>query len=383
MLFHTHFLPIHLQPPQSCLYIRSIHDLMYEITDVVSDLQNPLVCTGTQHAFLIDENRHPLALGHGLRWEALMMGESFRNDQIYVPGATWLLFDYGRCSGKGLWCHLEHPSSCASVIASGLTSGADMRATQLLVTHVDRIWPIPERYQPLGLFLWSSSMLGLLMRPRPLLLAKLHRLQQRLGFQRPAVGVHIRYGDGCLPNQLHRPKCEPVSRYQHEVAHLVRQYGARTVFLATDSAAAVAAMTEEVWLPAGVRVVHMVGLDRSVFESAWWIDHRAAYGTVDRALVAESALLDMLMLAHCDALVGSFSSHFSTVALELSTSWKGFIPPHVKLFHLRLTPHPSFPQIQILCACPPQGILPFRFHPQLTCLHWQGITLSAALTSVR
>ena len=72
-------------------------------------------------------------------------------------------------------------------------------------------------------------------------------------------------------------------------------------------------------------------LDRSVYDSVWWIDHRAAYGTIDRRSVSESALMDMLLLAECDMLIGTFSSHFSSAALELSTFQKGVVPPYVSV----------------------------------------------------
>ena len=78
----------------------------------------------------------------------------------------------------------------------------------------------------------------------------------------------------------------------------------------------------------GITVLHMP-LDRSMFESQWWIDHRAAYGLVDRKQVAESALLDMLMLAECDYFIGTFSSHFSMSAFEISAYNKGQVPPYV------------------------------------------------------
>lgn len=54
-----------------------------------------------------------------------------------------------------------------------------------------------------------------------------------------------------------------------------------------------------------------------------------SYGLLDRAAVAESALLDMLLLADCDYFVGSFSSHSSSAAFELSVFNKGFVPPYV------------------------------------------------------
>ena len=81
-------------------------------------------------------------------------------------------------------------------------------------------------------------------------------------------------------------------------------------------------------------------LDRSMFDSQWWIDHRAAYGLVDRKQVAESAVLDMLMLAECDYLIGTFSSHFSMSALEISSYNKGYVPPYVSAWSclLRCSP---------------------------------------------
>jgi hypothetical protein len=106
-------------------------------------------------------------------------------------------------------------------------------------------------------------------------------------------------------------------------------YNVSRVYVASDSSQ-VMDQLHEMGDVLHMQVLHMP-LDRSIFDSQWWIDHRAAYGLVDRKQVAESAVLDMLMLAECDYFIGTFSSHFSMSALEISSYNKGYIPPYVSL----------------------------------------------------
>jgi hypothetical protein len=94
------------------------------------------------------------------------------------------------------------------------------------VVHVKRVWPVPPGMGTSGLFAYASALLGSIFRPRPHLRHALARLkvgsprirapaccwaswlracalhQARIGFAHPIVGVHVRYGDGCLPNQV-------------------------------------------------------------------------------------------------------------------------------------------------------------------------------------
>jgi hypothetical protein len=279
--------------------------------------------------FLTDNKRHPLALGHGLRWEALMLGESVRNGSTYLPGATWALFDYDECRGLGLWCHFFHPSTCRA--ASLSPEGA--KPSQVEVVHVTRPWELAEDFKGMGLFQWSSNLIGAIARPRGGMLSKLQRLKNIVGFQRPVIGLHVRYGDGCLPNQMHRPPCEPIESYMEELRRMAARYSVSRVYVASDSSEVIDRLQEM----GDMQVLHMP-LDRSMFDSSWWIDHRAAYGLVDRKRVAESAVLDMLMLAECDYFIGTFSSHFSMAAFEISTYNKGHVAPYVS-FSFAISQH--------------------------------------------
>ena len=330
ILFHTHYLPPAHSVPASinCQRQQAWDTHSLALAAEVDRLQNPADCSSESVQFLTDNKRHPLALGHGLRWEALMLGEGVRNGSAYLPGATWALFDYEECRGLGLWCHFYHPSTCR---AAALRPEADI-PSQVEVVHVTRAWHLAEDFKGMGLFQWSSSLLGVIARPRGGMLSKLQRLKNIVGFKHPIIGLHIRYGDGCLPNQMHRPPCEPIKSYVQELRRMAKLYNVSRVYVASDSSEVIDRLQET----GDMHVLHMP-LDRSMFDSSWWIDHRAAYGLVDRKQVAESAVLDMLMLAECDYFIGTFSSHFSMAAFEISTYNKGQVPPYVIYFH-RHTP---------------------------------------------
>ncbi|EKX54315.1 hypothetical protein GUITHDRAFT_99792 [Guillardia theta CCMP2712] len=322
MLTHTHFLPdLDKEDTATRCHRRSRWvNSTRRIAAAIQQQQNPPSCSDEHVQYLTDMNRHPLAVGHGLRWEALMLGESLKNKSIYLPGPTWSLFSYHKCAGLGLWCHLEHPTTCK---AANMSSVREI-ASQVLVTHVTRRWDFAEGFHDVGMFNWFSTLMGLTVRPRSLLHSELNHMKNVIGFKHPIIGVHIRYGDGCLPNQLHRPPCEPVETYVEEIMRMVMKYEVSTVFLATDSAQAL----EQLKSNFDFETLH-APVDRSLFDSRWWIDHRAAFGVVDPMQVGESALMDLLLLSECDYFIGTFSSHFSLAAFELSTFKKGYVPPYV------------------------------------------------------
>uniref|UniRef100_A0A7S1HK44 GT23 domain-containing protein n=3 Tax=Hemiselmis andersenii TaxID=464988 RepID=A0A7S1HK44_HEMAN len=55
--------------------------------------------------------------------------------------------------------------------------------------------------------------------------------------------------------------------------------------------------------------------------------------TMDRRMVAETTLVDILLLSQCDYFVGTLSSHFGALAYELSWANKGYHIPHISLDH--------------------------------------------------
>lgn len=52
---------------------------------------------------------------------------------------------------------------------------------------------------------------------------------------------------------------------------------------------------------------------------------------MSRRLVAESTILDILILSECDYFIGTLSSHFGALAYELSYANKGYHAPYISL----------------------------------------------------
>ncbi|KAJ1481199.1 hypothetical protein T484DRAFT_1808353 [Baffinella frigidus] len=91
LLSHTHFLP----PPRQggvgkwgagrgCWDARQWEEGVHTVTS----RQNPTSCDSEDVTAVVDNARHPLALGHGLRWEALMLGEAVGKGSARMAAAT-------------------------------------------------------------------------------------------------------------------------------------------------------------------------------------------------------------------------------------------------------------------------------------------------------
>ena len=52
-------------------------------------------------------------------------------------------------------------------------------------------------------------------------------------------------------------------------------------------------------------------------------------GLYDKRSLAESAFIDLFLLAEADAMAGQFSSHFFKTAFALAVADKGFVPPFI------------------------------------------------------
>jgi hypothetical protein len=77
----------------------------------------------------------------------------------------------------------------------------------------------------------------------------------------------------------------------------------------------------------GVRVVTNHLADSAVLNSSLELDRRLLRNLVDRRYVSEATLIDIMLLASCDAFVGSLDSQMSRVALMLMSARLGRVPP--------------------------------------------------------
>ena len=175
-----------------------------------------------------------------------------------------------------------------------------------------------------GLFWWTAQLQGFLTAPSWHMQARKRSAQQSLGLEIVAqetgvIGLHVRHGDACVhaAQSNTRPLCRRFEEYLPALAQMRDRYAVRTVFVSTDDAA-VAQAAPAALAALGMRAVSLE-LDRSVFASSWFIEHRVEAAALDGSGLAESMLLDLLLLADCDFLVGTLSSQMSRLALALMT----------------------------------------------------------------
>mmetsp|Transcript_68591 Transcript_68591/g.162674 ORF Transcript_68591/g.162674 Transcript_68591/m.162674 type:complete len:293 (+) Transcript_68591:3-881(+) len=195
-------------------------------------------------------------------------------------------------------------------------------------------WDIPARFNVSGggVFFWLSNLSRYLMTPNRRLDSLLRRVKNAIGFAHPIMGVHVRHGDSCPKwedKHSHLPgaKCHAFQKYVDQMEEMKRRYGVTRVFLCTDDPSVVAQLADYPQFD----FVHL-HFDRTVFAASdWAIELKLLMATIDRRLVAETSLLDIFLLSHADYMVGTLSSHFASLAYELSSAAKGYHPPYISL----------------------------------------------------
>ena len=153
-------------------------------------------------------------------------------------------------------------------------------------------------------------------------------------FRHPILGVHVRRGDSCKLKALAGygmplARCKTLADFMPHIRNFSRLYGVKTVYVTSDSAS----VYDEVraWQGReGFTFIH-TREDRSLYEHDWLLEMRLRMSLVDRKAVADSTLVDTLVLASCDYLILGLQSGYSRLALALSAAAKGYVPPYVSM----------------------------------------------------
>ena len=290
------------------------------------------------------EEKHPLlldtlglALGGQINLASLALAHALNQNRSFLLHGRWRYGSHAGCLRQGRACYFQAKLACEE---------------ERLRSNGVRVWPFKDggavlehfntrevrgglvaagRLRVQGLFWWTSHLLAYVTRPSSDLEAKLRALRLQLNFAPPLLGLHVRHGDACVhaAQSNTRPLCRPLADYIPAVLKLRRAYGLEAVFLSTDDEEVVEDATR--WLRRhGMRVLNLP-LDRSVFESSWFIEHRMEAGALDAGVITDSMLLDLLLLRECDAFVGTLSSQMSRLALSLMAHRIGVIPPFVSV----------------------------------------------------
>ena len=150
------------------------------------------------------------------------------------------------------------------------------------------------------------------------------------GQETRVLGLHVRHGDACSRRErrLKKRSCDPLSAYMPQVYALAARYGIRHVFLATDSPDVVAEALRDyshnlTWHY--LRNPQRRGVRKRKIET------QLQRGEIDGFLEGAYYLVDALLLAQTDVLVGKFTSNLLRIALELQVGRDRCVRPFASL----------------------------------------------------
>jgi len=266
---------------------------------------------------------------------AQALSSTLRHNQSLAMHGKWSYFRHRGCLAggrkQGLSCYFEAAhSECPTEVLWATRHPPTFTANYQL--HND--WHLPQRFNVPGggVFFWVSQLSKYLMTPNRSLENLLRRIKLAIGFQHPIIGVHVRHGDSCpkwedAHSHLPGAKCESFEKYLLEMEAMRARYKTNRVFICTDDPGVIAQLPQH----ASFDFVHL-HFDRALFAASdWAIELKLLMATMDRRMVAETTLVDILLLAEADFFIGTLSSHFGSLAYELSVATKGYHPPYVSL----------------------------------------------------
>ncbi len=134
------------------------------------------------------------------------------------------------------------------------------------------------------------------------------------------VGVHVRHGDkktesAVVPMEQYLDAALQIARgRRHEPYHNARQF----IYISTDDPEALAAARAWEGLPQHAGSVTVVAREGEVRGVSTATDMVVQMHNVNVTRYGEEAVLNLLLLAHCRAFVGTFSSNFGRLAYELA-----------------------------------------------------------------
>jgi len=284
-------------------------------------------------------------LGVTLRWLGLSQLEALESERTLVVGGRWRAFNFEGCEARGLWCYLAPITNCSVQVW-------DWEDVERKDFEMPQVLRVPDARMDQGQLWWSATTLHAIMRPSLDFQAVLRRAKMAMGWGSRVLGLHVRHGDSCA--DVIRKQCIDSERYFAEAEAVAARYDMEAIFLATDDPQVADRARARSGKVGGVgaghrRIKYMTSpAKRELFANHMYIEHRLNLGVVDRKGVSDGTFIDLFLLRDCDALVGTFGSHFSKVAYELSVAEKGWFPPYVSLDE----PWQPLRPIAPLCAQP-------------------------------
>jgi hypothetical protein len=152
---------------------------------------------------------------------------------------------------------------------------------------------------------------------------------------RPMLGMHMRHGDSCRDGVRTGRICSAAEVYARAAAEMAAQYKYRSLFVATDSDGALAALRASLpaagWPTDAPVFVRRDRQRKDVNRRAKRVESQFADGSIDSWSEFYSFIVDVLLLGDSDGLVGKFTSNMDRVAYALMAGRVSAYRPYISL----------------------------------------------------
>lgn len=180
----------------------------------------------------------------------------------------------------------------------------------------------------------SSAVFSATLQPQKNLRRAIARAQAGLGTApRPWVAAHLRRGDACRDGAYMGRTCSSGDAYAEACCKVGAKYGYGTLIVATDSFSALAELRVSLakrGCPFVVKATSNASFVDATREAAR-VEDLLESGVLDSAAEFAGVLVDVFLLAACDAYVGKFTSNLDRLAYALLVGHRGVAAPYVSL----------------------------------------------------
>lgn len=243
----------------------------------------------------------------------------------YGTERTLILKSKGWRYQKDGWESVFQPLSDTCVSPNGDSRGnwpSDESTQVITLPIVDSVYPKPK-YQPPGvpadiasrleklhghpLVWWVGQVLKYLMRPQESVQKLLNSTQEKMGFKKPIVGIHVRRTDKVGTEAAYHHLDEYMGKVEQYFDELETQPDVRKVFIASDD--------PQVIKTARLRYSNYEIIGSPEIAETASVSKRYSHSSL------QGIIIDIHLLALCDYLICTFSSQVCRVAYELMQNY--------------------------------------------------------------
>ena len=183
-----------------------------------------------------------------------------------------------------------------------------------------RVHPLERKW---GHLWYSAQVIGFLFNKAPLRKGN-EAFAARIGLKAGCIAMHVRHGDSCGATVHHLKRvCHPLSAYVKRAREMIKKYGKRQIFIATDDPHIITATKDFPDLEFKFQT-----MGREKYDTTALLDGRADMRT---SVVSDELFRDMYGMASCDYFVGQMTSNIDRIVLEMIAQRKGHYVPYVSL----------------------------------------------------